>query len=113
LSSSTIRDLIRGVNSNQASHPRRMPLWYLSVVLEFLRGDLFRPQNKPSLRLLTLKACFLVTLATAFRSYEIHALSGLLADISSEPDGSMSVRYLPEFYQNDIRKSTVSRGLRP
>ena len=97
LSSSTISDLIRGVNASQASHPRRMPLWDLSLVLAFLRSDPFRPQNNPSLRLLTLKACFLVTLATAFRSCEVHALSGLPADVSSETDGSMSVRYLPEF----------------
>ena len=97
LSSSTVRDVIRGVNASQASHPRRMPLWDLSLVLVFLRSDLFRPQNSPSLRLLTLKACFLVTLATAFRSCEVHGLSGLPADVSSESDGSMSVRFLPEF----------------
>ena len=97
MSSNTVRDLIRGVNARQASQPRRMPLWDLSLVLAFFRSDVFRPQNQPTLRLLTLKACFLVTLATAYRACEVHALSGLQADISSEVDGSMSVRYLPKF----------------
>ena len=55
LSSNTVRDLIRGVNARQASHPRRMPFWDLSLVLAFLRSDVFRPQNQPTLRLLTLK----------------------------------------------------------
>ena len=66
----------------------------------------FRPQNQPTLRLLTLKAFFLVMLATAYRACEVPALSGLPADISSEVDGSMSVRYLPEFRA----KTHVSRN---
>ena len=45
-------------------------------------------------------------LATAYRACEVPALSGLPADISSEVDGSMSVRYLPEFRA----KTHVSRN---
>ena len=58
---------------------------------------LFRPQNKPSLRLLTLKAC----LGYFGFYFFVHAKFMLsvvfLADVSSGPDGSMSVRFLPEF----------------
>jgi hypothetical protein len=46
---------------------------------------------------LTFKTAFLLALATARRRSEIHALSGDRQDILFEPNGSVSLRFLPEF----------------
>ena len=40
---------------------------------------------------------FLVALASGRKCSEVHALSGLPLDVASEPDGSFSLRFLPEF----------------
>lgn len=92
-----ISGVIKAVNKRRDAQPRRIPNWDLSIVLEFLRGPVFSSPGELSLKLLSLKTCFLVSLATARRSCEVHALSGLLNDVSFEPDGSVSLRFLPEF----------------
>ena len=38
-----------------------------------------------------------MTLASGRRCSEVHALSGLPSDVAFEPDGSVSLRFLPEF----------------
>ena len=44
-----------------------------------------------------MKTVFLVTLASGRRSSEIHALSGRTQDVAFEPNGAVSLRFLPEF----------------
>lgn len=101
--------------ARQASRPRRMPAWDLFLVLQYLRSDVFSPLRETSLLMLTLKTAFLVSLATAHRSSEIHALSGMPADICFERDGSVSLRYLPEFLAKTQRSCDHSPAtiLRP
>ena len=59
-----------------------------------------------SLKHLTLKTAFLMALASGLRCCEVHAPSGLPSDVASEPVGSISLRFLPEF----LAKNQSSRG---
>ena len=61
----------------------RVPPWDLSLVLSFLRGPPFEPLSSYSLRDLTRKVLFLLSLATARRVGELQALS---AQVSSSGD---------------------------
>ena len=70
-----------------------VPPWDLLVVLRFLRGPPFEPLASSSLRTLTQKVLFLVSLATARRVGELQAVP---RDVSFS--GSVAfLSYLPEF----------------
>ena len=71
----------------------RVPPWDLLVVLQFLRGPPFGPLATASLRSLTQKVLFLVSLATAQRVGELQAVSREVSFSGS--DAYLS--YLPEF----------------
>ena len=70
-----------------------VPPWDLSLVLSFLRGPPFEPLASCSLRNITRKVRFLLSLATALRVGELQALS---AQVSSFGD-DLYLSYLPEF----------------
>ena len=53
----------------------RIPPWDLQVVLRFLRGPPFEPLASSSLRALTQKVLFLVSLATARHVGELQSVS--------------------------------------
>ena len=92
-----LRDLVRGAALAEAKSPRRIPSWDLFLVLSALRLPPYEPLKQSSLKHLTLKTAFLVSLASGRRCSEVHALSGLPGDVAFEPDGSMSLRFLPDF----------------
>ena len=92
-----LRDLVRGAALAEAKSPRRIPSWDLFLVLSALRLPPYEPLKQSSLKHLTLKTAFLVSLASGRRCNEVHALSGLPGDVAFEPDGSMSLRFLPDF----------------
>ena len=94
---SVVSDVIKGAALRSARAPRRFPAWDLFKVLEFLRGPPFEPLKEASFENLTKKTLFLVTLALGRRASEVAGLSGLIADVSFEFDGSMSLQFLPEF----------------
>ena len=71
----------------------RVPRWDLFVVLQFLRGPPFEPLASASLRALTQKVLFLVSLATARHVGELQAVSREVSFSGS--DACLS--YLPEF----------------
>ena len=71
----------------------RVPPWDLSLVLFFLQGPPFEPLASCSLRDLTRKVFFLLSLAMARRVGELQALS---AQVSSS-GGDLFLSYLPEF----------------
>ena len=71
----------------------RVPLRDLSLVLSFLWGPPFEPLASCSLRDLTRKVLFLLSLATVRRVGELQALS---AQVSSSGD-DLFLSYLPEF----------------
>ena len=103
-----VSDVLKGVAVRDARSPRRLPLWDLFLVLESLREAPFEPLAQAPKSLLTLKTVFLVTLACARRSSEVHGLSGLPADIAFESDGSVSLRFLPDFRAKNQRDSEFS-----
>lgn len=92
-----IKDLIRGAALQDASSPRRVPSWDLFLVLASLRSTPFEPIKQCSLKHPTWKTTFLVALVSGRRCSEVHGLSGLPSDVAYEPDGSMSLRSLPDF----------------
>jgi len=61
---------------NERPPPRTVvPTWELEVVLNYLKGPPFEPLRRATLKHLTLKTVFLVTLASGRRCSEVHALS--------------------------------------
>ena len=69
------------------------PTWDLEVVLHYLRSSSFEPLSRLSLRSLTKKTFFFISLATAKRVSELQALSKHVAFSSS----GACVAYVPEF----------------
>ena len=79
----------------------RVPPWDLSLVLALLGGPPFEPLVSCSLRDLTRKVLFLVSLATAQRVGELQAVA---AEVSfSRGDAYLS--YLPEFWAKSESES--------
>jgi hypothetical protein len=101
--SAWVADVIRGVSQREARVPRRVPAWDLGVVLSFLQGSRFEPLSSAPLARVCVKTAFLVLLASGRRSSEVTALSGLDSDVALEADGSMSLRFLPEFQAKNQR----------
>ena len=88
-----LHDLLRSFRLERPLPSLRVPPWDLQVVLRFLRGPPFEPLASSSLRALTQKVLFLVSLATARRVGELQAVA---RDVSfSGSDAFLS--YLPEF----------------
>ena len=88
-----LHDLLRSFRLERSLPSSRIPPWDLQVVLRFLRGLPFEPLASSSLRDLTQKVLFLVSLATARRVGELQAVA---RDVSfSGSDAFLS--YLPEF----------------
>jgi len=92
-----LKDVTKALALDCVTTARRVPLWDLSLVLKSLSVDPYEPINSSSLKFLTYKTIFLLTLALGRRGSEIHGLSGLSGDTRFEQDGSVSVRFLPEF----------------
>ena len=88
-----LRDLLRSFHLERPLPSSRVPPWDLSLVLSFLRGPPFKPLSSCSLRDLTRKVLFLLSLATARRVGELQAL---FVQMSSSGD-DLFLSYLPEF----------------
>ena len=88
-----LHELLRSFRLERSLPSSRLPPWDLQVVLRFLHGPPFEPLASSSLRDLTQKVLFLVSLATARRVGELQAVA---RDVSlSGSDAFLS--YLPEF----------------
>ena len=88
-----LHDLLRSFRIERPLPSSRVPPWDLSLVLSLLRGAPFEPLVSCSLRDLTRKLLFLLSLATARRVGELQAVA---ADVSfSRGDAFLS--YLSEF----------------
>lgn len=70
------------------------PAWNLDVVLRFLMGSRFDPLQRASLKDLTMKTLFLVSLAAAKRVSEIHALSKNIDFIKGKAICSLQLGFL-------------------
>ena len=88
-----LRDLLRSFRLERPLPSSRVPPWDLSLVLSFLGGPPFKLLTSCSLRDLTQRVFFLLSLATACRVGKLQSLS---AQISSSGD-DLFLSYLPEF----------------
>ena len=86
-------DLVRSFKVEALPRPVRPPTWDLSMVLRFLNSSTFEPLHLCSLRNLTKKVLFLVSLATAKRVGELQAVSRYVCFVG--PDTCLS--YVSEF----------------
>ena len=92
-SSPILKDLIRSFRIERPLPSSRVPPWDLALVLRFLRSSSFEPLRRSSLRSLTKKTLFLLSLATARRVGELQAISKTVS-FSGE---DIFLSYLPEF----------------
>ena len=76
-----LHDLVRSFSIERPRRPQAPPSWDLDAVLRHLMSSAFEPLESVSLRALTKKTLFLVSLATAKRVSEIQALSKTVAAI--------------------------------
>lgn len=103
-----ISGVIKGVANSRAKAPKFIPKWDLAVVLDFLKGKKYKDNKLLSFDLLTYKTVFLVALASGRRASEITNLSGIEGDFSRAPNGSISLRFLPEFLAKNQRPGDPS-----
>ena len=100
-----LHDLLRSFRIERPLTSSRVPPWDLSLVLSLLRGAPFEPLVSCSLRDLTRKLLFLLSLVTARRVGELQAVA---ADVSSS-GGDAFLSYLPEFR---AKSESASRSFR-
>lgn len=86
--------------------------WDLRVVLDTLAKPPYEPLSQITLKHLTYKTVFLVTLATGRRRGEIRALARDRIKWS-ESDGSCLLHTLPDFLSKNLKASDPSSSLRP
>ena len=104
-----LRDLLRSFSIERPRCPQVPPSWDLDVVLRHLMSPAFEPLGSASLRALTKKTLFLVSLAMAKRVGELQALSKRVAAIGDD----LVVSYLPHFIAKTERAdASVSRSFR-
>ena len=92
-SSQILKDLIRSFSLEQRKKTMSPPSWDLNKVLLALMEPPFEPLSEATLRNMTKKTLFLLSLASAKRIGEIQALSSNVARRGLD----MSVSFLPEF----------------
>ena len=92
-SSPIIHDLLRSFQVEAPVREVCPPSWDLPTVLNYLKSSPFEPLSSASLRDLTRKTLFLLSLATAKRVGELQALSRCVSFSSS----SAGLSYVPEF----------------
>ena len=93
---SDLHDLVK---SFEIEIPRReigTPNWDLDIVLKALCKEPFEPLGEASMRSLTKKTLFLVSLASAKRIGELQSLSTIVA-FKERNTGDAFLQYLPEF----------------
>ncbi len=98
--------VIRGAALRAVKFRKRIPAWDLGLVLRYLLT--LEPLDDLPLVKLTMKTAFLVMLASGRRASEVTNLSGLEADVAFEPDGSISLNFLPEFLAKNQVPGDVS-----
>ena len=89
--------LISNFEKERPTPARLFPKWSLDIVLQYLSSSTFEPSNSASLAALTYKCVFLITLATALRVGEVHALSARQDCLRRNIDGSITLLTFPGF----------------
>ena len=97
--------LIRSFKSERPRPSNQIPKWDLALVLNFLCHAPFEPMAEAELKFITWKTVFLVTLAMAARSSEVHALS--FTDLAFDENYRfVTVQPVPEFIPKTQNQSS-------
>ena len=93
-----LSELIKSFQTQRPVERSLAPKWDLAFVLTVLCKEPFEPLNKASLKHLSMKTAFLLTMATAKRISEIHAFAIDEQHLRfSSVDGSLTLRTQPGF----------------
>ena len=104
-----LQDLLRSFAIERPRRHQAPPSWDLDAVLRHLMSLVFEPLESVSLRAVTKKTLFLVSLATAKRVSEIQVLSKTVAAIGND----LMVSFLPHFIAKTKRvDAPVPRSFR-
>ena len=104
-----LHNLVRSFTIERPRRPQVPPSWDLDAVLRHLMSSAFEPLESVSLRILTKKTLFLVSLAMAKRVGEIQALSKTVAAIGND----LVVSFQPHFIAKTERADApVPRSFR-
>ena len=106
-SDSALRNLIRSFAVERPCGPAAHPSWDLDVVLRHLSSLAYEPLQSQSLRTITKKVLFLVSLATAKRVGELQALSRVVPRSGDD----LILSYLPFFVAKMSPLLILCRGL--
>ena len=108
----SVSEVIKGAENLQPRKNRFVPEWDLAVVLNYLKSNTMKNNRLLNLDLLTYKTAFLIALASGRRASEITNLSGLNGDLSFDPDGSICLKFLPDFLAKNQRPNDRSPTVR-
>ena len=86
-----LTELLKNFSLERPATNRLLPKWSLEVVLDFLNSSEFEPLPQADLSKMVRKAVFLLTLASAGRISEIHALSAASDCLTFNQDGSVTL----------------------
>ena len=104
-----LQDLLRSFAIERPRRPQAPPSWDLDAVLRHLISSAFEPLKSVSLRDLTKKTLFLVSLATTKQVSEIQDLSKTVAAIGND----LMVSYLRHFIaKTECADAPVPRSFR-
>ena len=112
-SSVILKDLLRSFSIERPMVPKRAPPWDLSAVLKYVSSPAFEPISSCSLRELTKRTLFLLSLATAKRVGELQAVSKVVSFAGED----IHLSFLPEFVakteseRNPLPRSFVVKSL--
>ena len=101
-----LNKLIRSFKTECPRSANLVPKWDLSLVLNFICKEPFEPISQADLKFVTWKTVFLVTLAMAARSSEVHALS--FADLSFDEGHKFAMlQPVPDFIPKTHNQNLV------
>ena len=97
-----LRDLLRNLSLERPRAAKTFPEWDLALVLRCLMRSPFEPLQAATVRNLTYKTVFLLSLASSHRRSEIHAIA-FKHTAFSRGDGSAYLTTYPEFLSKTQR----------
>ena len=107
-----VSEVIKGAENLQPRKNKFVPEWDLAIVLNFLKSNEMKNNKSLSLNLLTFKTVFLIALASGRRASEITHLSGLKGDVTHDPDGSIYLKFLPDFLAKNQKPGDLSPSIK-
>ena len=105
-----LRGIIKGFKQQDVRKTRfRAPAWDLNLVLQALTKEPFEPLDSASLQHVTWKTAFLLSLATAARVSELHALDITAVRFDRGDTGAVHLGLLMDFVAKNQKYGQVER----